>query len=167
MHRHQYKGRKLSRESGPRKALIRNLVSQLILHEKITTTYEKAKEIQPVAEKMITNAKKGTLAARRNVTKFLSQNDRAVEKLFNEFGPLFSERPGGYTRIVKLGNRQGDNAKIAQIQILDTEKLTKKEIEAKKPTTSKKEDKKDTPKKAVKKPQSSKSTKEKDTKEKK
>lgn len=132
MHRHfGYKGRKFAREAGPRKALFRNLVSQLILHEEITTTLEKAKEIRPITEKLITKAKKGTLADRRLAGEFLSNKDKALEKLFVELGPLYKERKGGYTRILKLENRAGDNAKMARIMLLDTEKLTKKEIEKK------------------------------------
>lgn len=140
MHRHAFKGRKLSRTAGPRKALIKALASQLILHEKITTTLEKAKEVQPVVEKLITRAKSGTIADRRIAEKTLSLRDKAAEKLFSEIGPLFKDRNGGYTRIIKLENRVGDNAKMAQIQILDTDKLTKKAIAekpAKKATTKK------------------------------
>lgn len=145
MHRHQYKGRKLAREAGPRKALLRNLASQVILHEKIRTTLEKAKEIRPTLEKLITRAKKGTLADRRIAGKFLSNNDRALDKLFAELGPLYKERKGGYVRIIKLSNRVGDNAKMAQIELLDVEKLTKKEMEkpkTKKAEKTEKEDKK-------------------------
>lgn len=129
MHRHQYKGRKFKREAGPRKALLRNLASQLILHEKITTTLEKAKELRPIVERLITKAKRGTLADRRNVEKFLSFNDKSAEKLFSEIGGLYKDRNGGYTRIMRLPNRVGDNAKMAVISLLDTEKLTKKAIE--------------------------------------
>lgn len=129
MHRHQYKGRKLGREAGPRKALLKNLISQIILHEKVTTTLEKAKESRPILEKLITKAKRGTLADRRNVEKFLSFNNKAAEKLFFEIGALYKDRKGGYTRIIKLPNRVGDNAKMAVISLLDTEKLTKKAIE--------------------------------------
>lgn len=129
MHRHQYTGRKLRREAGPIKALLTNLVSQIILNEKIKTTLEKAKEVRPILEKLITKAKKGTLSDRRNVGKFLTNRDKALEKLFAELGPLYTERKGGYTRIIKIPNRFGDNAKMAQIELLDTEKLTKKEME--------------------------------------
>lgn len=131
MHRHQYKGRKLKREAGARKALLRNLTSQVILHEKITTTLEKAKEVRPVVEKLITKAKRGTLADRRFVGAFLSHKDKALEKLFAELGPLYKDRKGGYTRITKLPSRAGDNANMAQIELLETEKLTEKEMESK------------------------------------
>jgi large subunit ribosomal protein L17 len=139
MHRHQYRGRKFSREAGPRKAMLRNLASQVILHEKIVTTVEKAKELRPIVEKLITKAKTDTVAARRDVAKFLIAKDQSLEKLFIDLGPLYKERNGGYTRIIKIGTRKGDNAEMAQIELLDTDKLTKKEIE------------KDTKKKAVKK----------------
>lgn len=153
MHRHQYKGRKFNREAGPRKALVKNLLSQVILHEKIKTTLEKAKEIRPTLEKLITKARKGTLANRRVAAKLLSNNDRALEKLFAELGPLYKERNGGYVRIIKLPNRFGDNAKMAQIELLDTEKLTKKEMEKSKPKKEKeaKPEAKKPVKKAVKK----------------
>lgn len=131
MHRHAFKGRKFSRTAGPRKALLRNLASQVILHEKISTTLEKAKEVQPIVEKLITKAKSGTIADRRNAGKLLSLNDKALEKLFAELGPLYKDRNGGYTRVIKLENRVGDNARMAQISLLDTEKLTKKELEKK------------------------------------
>lgn len=160
MHRHQYVGRKFSRKSGPRKAMMKNLVSSVILYEKITTTLPKAKETRPVLEKLITKAKNNTLASRRQVAKFLSNNDMALEKLFTELGPLFKERNGGYCRIVKLGMRKGDGAEMAVIELLDTEKLTKKEKEAvkqpkktEKKTTSEKDSKaKVSPKKAASKP---------------
>jgi large subunit ribosomal protein L17 len=145
MHRHSYQGRKFNREAGPRKAMVRNLISQVILHEKIKTTLEKAKDIRPTLEKLISKAKKGTLADRRNAGKLLSNKDRALEKLFNELGPLYKERNGGYTRILKIPNRYGDNAKMAIIELLDTDKLTKKEMEKPKVKVGKKE----IPKKAV------------------
>lgn len=152
MHRHAYNGRKFSREAGPRKALLKNLASQVILYEKVTTTLEKAKEIRPVVEKLITKAKKGTLADRRNAGKVLSNNDKALEKLFVELGPLYKDRNGGYTRIIKLDNRVGDNAKMAQISLLDTEKLTKKELEKPKKAVAKEAPKKEATKAPAKKP---------------
>lgn len=131
MHRHQYKGRKLSRETAHRKALLRNLASQVILYEKINTTLPKAKELRPVLEKIITRAKNDSVTNRRVVAKFLSNKDNSLKKLFEELGPLYKDRNGGYVRIVKTGNRKGDNAPMAQIQLLDTEKLTKKEADKK------------------------------------
>jgi large subunit ribosomal protein L17 len=131
MHRHQYKGRKLGRAAAPRKALMRNLASQIILHESITTTLPKAKEVRPILEKLITRAKKDTVVNRRLVAKYLSNNDKSVQKLFEQIGPLYVGRDGGYLRIIKTTNRKGDNAPMAIIQLLDTDKLTAKEIEVK------------------------------------
>lgn len=135
MHRHQYKGRKLGRESAHRKALMRNLASQVILHEKITTTLPKAKEVRPIIEKLITRSKIDSVTNRRVAAKFLSNNDNSLRKLFEQIGPLYKDRNGGYLRIVKLGNRRGDNAEMAQIQLLDTDKLTKKAVESKEEKT--------------------------------
>jgi large subunit ribosomal protein L17 len=118
--------------AGPRKALLRSLATQVILHEKITTTYEKAKEVQPVVEKLITRAKSGSLHDMRIAGKMLSSADKSLEKLFVELGPLYKERNGGYTRIIKIENRKGDNARMAIIELLDTEKLTKKVMAEKK-----------------------------------
>jgi len=149
MHRHSYKGRKLSRMAGPRKALIRSLVTSVILHEKITTTFEKAKEAQPALEKLITRAKSGTLHDMRIAGKMLSSADQSLEKLFVELGPLYKDRNGGYSRIVKIANRKGDNARMAVLELLDTEKLTKKVMAEKKAKPARKE--KSEAKKAVKK----------------
>jgi len=132
MHRHSYKGRKFSRTAGPRKALLRGLAAQVILHERVTTTLEKAKEVQPIVEKLITRAKSGTVADRRIAGRVLCLQDKSADKLFDELGPLYKDRNGGYTRIIKLDNRVGDNAKMAQIQLLDTDKLTKKAVAEKK-----------------------------------
>lgn len=140
MHRHQFTGRKLSRKSGPRKALVRNLLSQIILHEKVITTVEKAKEVRPSLEKLITRAKGGTLADRRVAARTLSNNDLALVKLFEELGPLYKERNGGYSRIIKLGMRKGDGAMMAQISLLDTEFLTKKEMVKKEVKTGNKKE---------------------------
>lgn len=131
MHRHQYKGRKLSRKTAQRKALMRNLASQIILHEKIETTLPKAKEVRPILEKLITKAKIDSVANRRHVAKYLSNRDKSLRKLFVELGPLYRDRKGGYLRIVRLSNREGDNAEMAQVQLIDTDKLTKEEIKNK------------------------------------
>jgi large subunit ribosomal protein L17 len=155
MHRHQYKGRKLGRKAAPRKALMRNLASQIILHEQITTTLAKAKEVRPILEKLITRSKKDTVVNRRLVAKYLSSNDKSLVKLFEQLGPLYKDRNGGYLRIVKTVNRKGDNAEMAIVQLLDTEKLTKKEAEKteskKSEVKNKTEDKKIVAKKTVKK----------------
>lgn len=110
------KGRKFNREIGQRKALFNSLVSSLVLHGRITTTEAKAKEIAPIVEKKITRAKKGDLAARRFLAKDSSEN--IVKKLVDEIAPKYKERQGGYTRIVKLGMRKSDGAKMAIIELV-------------------------------------------------
>jgi large subunit ribosomal protein L17 len=120
MHRHGYKGRKLQLEAGPRKALIRGQITSLVLHEQITTTEAKAKEIAPRFEKLVTKAKKGDLHNRRQIRSILL-TDKATEKLVEEIAPAFKDRNGGYTRVVKVGNRLGDNAAMATVML--TEKI--------------------------------------------
>lgn len=115
--RHQVSGRKLSRLSSHRWALYRNLVTDVLAKGKIITTEAKAKEIQGLVEKMITLGKDGTLAARRRALAF-SNDKKVIDKLFGEIGPGYGERPGGYTRLVKLGPRKGDNAAMAQIELV-------------------------------------------------
>lgn len=144
MHRHINIGRKFSRNKGPRKALFRSLATSIILYEKVKTTLPKAKEIRPMIEKLITTAKAGDLNALRELNTVL-YDKKAVEKLLKELAPLYKERKGGYTRIVKVGNRMGDNAPMAIIELLDVEKLVAKEkpvktaktTEAKPKTTAK------------------------------
>jgi large subunit ribosomal protein L17 len=98
--------------------LYRNLVADLVKYEKIVTTEAKAKEIRGLAEKMITLGKEGSLASRRRALAFVTDK-KLVEKLFSELAPRYAERPGGYTRIVKLGRRVGDGARLAQIQMVE------------------------------------------------
>ncbi len=114
---HRVAGRNLSRYKDQRKALLRGLTMELIRHERITTTLAKAKETRIVAEKLITHGKKGTLHHRRLA---LSQvpNKQVVKKVFDELAPRYEGRPGGYTRIVKLGQRQGDGANMAVIELV-------------------------------------------------
>jgi large subunit ribosomal protein L17 len=116
--RHQRAGRKLGRDSAHRKALYANLTASLIEHGRIKTTVAKAKEVRPVAEEMITLGRRGDVPARRQALKFLRSQD-VVHKLFSEVGPRFSGRPGGYSRIVKLGPRQGDAAEMAYLELVD------------------------------------------------
>jgi large subunit ribosomal protein L17 len=130
MHRHQYKGRKFSRDIGQRKALLRSLATSVVLYEKVKTTLPKAKEIRPIVEKLITTAKSGDLAAIRQINSYLL-DEKAVQKLVTEIAPLYKERNGGYTRITKVTNRMGDNASMAIIELLDTEKLVKPVAEKK------------------------------------
>jgi large subunit ribosomal protein L17 len=119
MHRHGYKGRKLQLAAGPRRALIRGQVTSLVLHEQITTTQAKAKEIAPYFERLVTKAKKGDLHNRRQIRSFLL-TEKATQKLIEEIAPAFKDRDGGYTRVIKLGNRLGDNAPMATVQLTDT-----------------------------------------------
>src|SRR4051812_580451 len=117
MHRHGYKGRKLQLAAGPRRALIRGQLTSLVLHEAITTTEAKAKEVAPHFERLVTHAKKGTLAGSRALRRELL-TENAVQKLIQELTPAFEVRQGGYTRIIKLGNRRGDNAPMAQLSLV-------------------------------------------------
>ena len=102
--RHKKKGRALNRTRSHRKWLLSNLITGLFVHEKIVTTIAKAKEARPLAEKLITFAKRGDLHARRQVLRFIRDKD-VVSKLFESLGVRFKDRPGGYTRIIKIGNR--------------------------------------------------------------
>lgn len=114
--RKRNKGRKLSRKTGQRKALLKSLARELFLKEKIRTTEAKAKEVLSFAEKQITRAKAGDLAAKRLLARKFSPE--VVKKLVNEIGPRYQERKGGYTRIIKLGPRQSDGAKMAIIELI-------------------------------------------------
>ena len=131
MHRHQYQTRKLSRKAGPRKALLRGLATSVVLYERIKTTLPKAKEAQPIVEKLITLGKKGDLSAIRALGAYL-YGDNAVQKLVTEIAPIYKDRNGGYTRIVKLGNRPGDNAPVAILELVDIDKLVKAAVPEKK-----------------------------------
>jgi len=125
--RHQVKKRYLRRDSAHRRALLRNLVTSFIDKERIRTTVAKAKASKPIAEKMITLAKRNTLHARRQALAYIFQ-ESVVKKLFDVVGPRFAERPGGYCRIVKLGSRAGDGADMALLEMVGSEfkKKTKK-----------------------------------------
>ncbi len=116
--RHRKKGRHLNRTSEHRKMMLRNMAASLILHERVETTVAKAKELRHYAEPLITKAKRGDLHARRQVGRKIHDRE-ALAKLFDEIGPRFAERPGGYTRVVKLGHRQGDAADMAIIELVE------------------------------------------------
>ena len=124
--RHKKKGRKLGRKVGNRKALIRNLACQLILHKKIKTTDPKAKELRSFIEPLITLAKKNSLHSRRLVIKKIPKKI-IVRILFDEIAPLFSSRPGGYTRITKLGLRDNDRASVSIIEFVESVESPEKE----------------------------------------
>ncbi|OPA73088.1 50S ribosomal protein L17 [Paenibacillus selenitireducens] len=115
---------KLGRDSSARKALFRDLVTDLFLYERIQTTEAKAKEVRSIAEKLITKAKRGDLSARRQVAAFVRREtingeQDAIQKLFSELATRYSERPGGYTRILKLGPRRGDSAPMVYLELVD------------------------------------------------
>lgn len=115
--RHKVAGRGFSRATGHRRAMYRNLVTDLLEHEKIITTEAKAKEIRSMAEKMITLGKTGGLHSYRQALSFII-SERVVEKVFAELAPRYAERPGGYTRIVKLGPRLGDGAPMVKLELV-------------------------------------------------
>ncbi len=116
--RHRKSGRQLNRNSSHRQAMFKNMTASLVEHEIIKTTLPKAKELRKIAEPFITLAKEDSVANRRLAFDRL-RNKETVGKLFNELGPRYSERPGGYTRIMKCGFRTGDNAPMAYIELVD------------------------------------------------
>jgi large subunit ribosomal protein L17 len=116
--RHRKAGRKLGRDAAQRRALYSNLACALIEHGRIKTTEAKAKEVRPIVEEMITLGKRGDLAAHRHAVRFLRSKEIA-HLLFSEIAPRFAERPGGYTRIVKIGPRQGDAALMVYLELVD------------------------------------------------
>jgi len=115
--RHKLAGRKLNRATEHRWAVYRNQVAALLTHEKVTTTEAKAKEVRSLAEKMITLGKDGSLASRREALAFITDK-KVVDKLFTEIAPDYADRSGGYTRLLKLGPRPGDNASMVQIELV-------------------------------------------------
>jgi len=116
--RHRNTGRQLSRNSSHRKAMLQNMTVSLLRHEAIKTTLPKAKELRRVAEPMITLAKSDSVHKRRLAFNRLRDRD-VVTKLFNELGPRYKDRPGGYLRILKMGYRPGDNAPLAYVELVD------------------------------------------------
>ncbi len=122
--RHGMAGRKLNRTSAHRKAMFSNMVVALLKHEQIKTTLPKAKDLRPIAEKLITRAKSGTLHDRRQVFAFL-RDDAVVAKLFSTLAERYKGRPGGYTRVLKAGFRYGDAAPMAIIELVDRDLAAK------------------------------------------
>jgi large subunit ribosomal protein L17 len=116
--RHRNAGRKLGRDAAQRRALYSNLASALIEHGRIKTTEAKAKEVRPIVEEMITLGKRGDVAAHRQAVAFLRSKEIA-HVLFSEVAPRFAERQGGYTRIIKIGPRQGDAARMVYLELVD------------------------------------------------
>jgi len=131
---HRVKEKKLGRDAAHRKALIKNLSTSLVLHKKVETTLAKAKYIQPFVERLVTRAKKSQDFTAQKYAKNKLTTDEAVKALFNDVAPLFEKRQGGYTRIVKLTERKGDNAKMARIEFtvdkVKAKKETKKEVKS-------------------------------------
>ncbi len=123
--RHAKTGRRLGRKTSHREAMFRNLVTSFLNHEKITTTDGKAKEIRIVAEKMITLGKRGDLHALRQAASYIREKS-VVTKLFSTIAPRYKDRPGGYTRIIKLGIRQGDTAPVSLVELVEEEMKQKK-----------------------------------------
>jgi len=115
---HRIGGRKLSRKTGPRKALYKNLVVAVLRYEQIKTTEARAKEVRGQVERVITLAKAGTLAARRQIVSVLPDEPLVIDKLINEIAPKYEDRSSGYTRIVKLGLRAGDAAPMVQLELV-------------------------------------------------
>ena len=115
--RHQDKNKILNRQKAPREMMLKNLASSIIIYEKVTTTQTKAKAVKPLVERLITLAKEDSLNARRSIIQLLPQK-LATKKLIDILGERYKERAGGYTRIVKLGTRQGDGADVARIELV-------------------------------------------------
>ena len=153
--RHRRAGKKLGRDSSHRRAVLRNLVTSLFRYEEISTTHAKAKALRPIAEKMITLAKRGDLHARRQALSYLLDKSVA-HKLFEQMRDRFSDRQGGYIRILRAGHRVGDNAPLAIVQLLlagETKGSSKgawKDKKGAKKATKKVAEKKETPKKEIK-----------------
>src|SRR5882724_456925 len=135
--RHNVGYRKLGRTSSHRRALLRNLATDLFRHERLKTTLPKARELRPFAEKLITLARRDDLHARRQVLRQISDKT-VVKKLFDTLGPRFAARPGGYTRALKLGPRPGDGADLAIVELVGSEPVFTKQKEEKKARRDKK-----------------------------
>ncbi len=118
--RHRKAGYRLQRDVSARRALLRNLVTSVVMDERIETTITKAKAAKPIVEKMITLAKEGTLHSRRQAASYL-MTPESVKKLFDKLGPRFGQRNGGYTRIIRVGFRQGDGAETALLELVGSE----------------------------------------------
>lgn len=125
--RHRRQGNKLSRTASHRRAMLRNMVTSLFEHERITTTVPKAREARRVAEKLITKAKRGDLHSRRLVASYV-RDETVVKKLFDTIAPWYEDRPGGYTRIRKIGNRLGDGGEIGLLELVKTGELLEQDL---------------------------------------
>jgi len=128
--RHRKSFSKLSRNTSHRKAMLSNMATDVLLHKKIKTTTARAKAVRPMVERIITFAKKNTLGARRHVLRTV-RNKSVVKELFSEIGPMYVSRNGGYTRIIKLGRRQGDGAEVSYLELVGFENVRKPKKEKK------------------------------------
>lgn len=129
--RHQVKGKKLSRNSSQRKALFKSLINALVIHGEIKTTESKARAIRGLVDKLISKGKRGTLHSRRLVGSFL-QNKKAVSRIVDELGPIFAQRPGGFSRMVRLGKRRGDDAMMVKLELVEKPVVKKSSLPEKK-----------------------------------
>ena len=136
--RHRVAGKKLGRKTAHRVMMFRNMVTSLFDKERIRTTLERAKAVRPIAEKMITLGKRGTLHSRRQALAFI-KDPAVVTKLFETLAPRFSDRQGGYTRIIRLGHRDGDGAQMAYLELIGSEFKPSKKDEGKKSKKGEKE----------------------------
>ena len=127
--RHNKSGKRLGRNTPHRTAMLRNMVTSLFEHEKLTTTDARAKELRKVADRMITLGKRGDLHARRQVLSII-RDQKVVAKLFDQIGPRYKDRPGGYTRIIKVGTRLGDNAPQSIIALVEEEMASQVSVAA-------------------------------------
>jgi large subunit ribosomal protein L17 len=139
--RHLKSGRKLNRTSAHRKALFRNLVTSLLEHESVRTTDAKAKELRSYADRIVTLGKRGTLHARRQALAFV-RSASVVKKLFDDIAPRFRDRPGGYTRVIKLGVRRGDAAAMSVVELTERSEVGKTEAERKRARRQRAQEKK-------------------------
>jgi len=128
--RHRFGNAKLKRDIGSRNSLLKNLTTSVVLEERVITTVPKAKAVQPLVEKMITLAKADTLHTRRQAAAYLT-TPKSVQKLFETLGSRFGQRNGGYTRITRLGNRRGDGAELAMLELVGSELVKRAEERAK------------------------------------
>ena len=115
--RHRKKGKKFGRKKGPREAMLRNLATSFVLYESIRTTETKAKAIKPIVEKFVTTSRDNSLHTKRKLTAYF-YDENAVKKLLEDLGPRYKDRPGGYTRITRLGKRQGDAAPMVKLEFV-------------------------------------------------
>ncbi len=140
--------RKLGRDNKHRRSMLATLTKQVIMNESITTTETRAKEVRKFVDKMITYGKKGDLVSRRKVYAFVHNDKTVVEKVFNDLAPRFAERNGGYTRILKLGERRGDNSLMVRLELVEGKEVKKETKKEEKPAKkeAKKEEKKSTKK---------------------